>query len=142
MVNKSISANLFNRLIIEIIRTDLKASVFVTRHGGELRDYLPSVMIGCECNSTTEIGESGAKLKEKDFHPLLRNKLLELGSIGNIIERCKNPIGNCAEDDAANKVLKNDSSITNLHQLAFTMPLRPRTFSLIPTCENCEYVFG
>lgn len=142
MVKKSTSEVLFKRLLIEAVRTDLKASVLVTCHGGELREYLPAVMIGCEYGSTTEIGESEVYLLENDRHPLLVTKLEELGTIGKKGDRCMIPIGNCAENDAANKVLNRDNNIANLNQLAFTIPLRPRTFSEIPTCENCEYVSG
>lgn len=142
MIRESDSQQLYDALFIKSVHEDMKAAVFVTQNGGKLRDCLPAVMVGCEYDKVAHIGESGRFLQEPEQHPILKTKLLELGSLGDKSDICDYPIGNCAENDAANQVLNDHIEVSNLQQLRFTQALCPRTFQQKDTCNNCNFVFG
>lgn len=69
-----------------------------------------------------------------NWHPVLRTKLEELGTIGQRL------IGNCAEQHAANHYM-NHLKENNLNALHFSVALRPRTKEVIPYCANCKHTF-
>lgn len=144
MINHTSSDLLVLELIDRIVVRDVHAVIFRKKYGGRLDKLLPPVMIGCQSGFLKGIGETIHNLEGQTFHPLLQEKLETLGTIGKPSPICKNIVGKCAEDDAANKVLMSDSesSIKSLQQLWFTDSLRPRTFQSIPACKNCEFVFG
>lgn len=80
--------------------------------------------------------------QKDEFHPVLERKLLELGNIG---ECCHLPgkryiIGNCAEQHAANKYMKQCGE-DNLRHLYFSKAMRPRTKQVFEYCDNCKNTF-
>ncbi len=60
------------------------------------------------------------------------------------ITKCKNPIGNCAEqhvsDYLTRKTLKTLGTI-DYKKIKFSQAIRPRTMESHPKCENCELLF-
>jgi len=73
----------------------------------------------------------------------LKQKLCELGRIGhkptmNPIDG--NTIGHCAEQHAANNLLKEQNNV-QLGDIFFGAAFRPRTGECKEPCENCTYVF-
>lgn len=142
MIRETNSQELYDALFLKSVHEDMKAAVFVNQKGGSLRNYLPAAMIGCEYENVAHIGESGIFLEESEQHPMLKNKLLELGPLGGKSNICDYTICNCAENDAANQVLNDHVEVSNLQQLKFTQALCPRTFQQKDTCNNCNFVFG
>lgn len=144
MINHTSSELLMLDLIDAIVVRDVHAVIFKKKYGGQLDYLLPSVMIGCQSGCLKSIGEAFHSLEGQTFHPLLQEKLEALGTIGESSSICQYKVGKCAENDAANKVfmLDSESSIKSLQQLWFTDSLQPRTFKFVPTCKNCEFVFG
>lgn len=68
------------------------------------------------------------------------------GDVGEIspITGCGYPIGNCAEQHAANRVMKElEANRLNrdVSQLSFTKAIRPRTMQIIAYCDNCVTLF-
>lgn len=55
-------------------------------------------------------------------------------------KKCRNTLGNCAEQKGANQIL-NQGLISNLNELDFSLALRPRTMEVIPYCCNCTTIF-
>ena len=80
--------------------------------------------------------------KKDEFHPVLKAKLLTLGDIGS---GCSRPgrryiIGNCAEQHAANKFMKQCEE-DDLNHLYFSKAMRPRTKQVFEYCDNCKDTF-
>lgn len=71
---------------------------------------------------------------------ILKSKLEELGSIGRRNSKYENPIGQCAEPHAAQKML-NKMNCKDLKDILFSTAKRPRTLEEIPPCGICKYVF-
>ena len=73
----------------------------------------------------------------------LRKGMERLGPIGkkSISSKCKNILGNCSEQHAANRTLGNKVGF-NMSQLKFSKAIRPRTKREIPPCDNCKTIFG
>ena len=69
-----------------------------------------------------------------EWHPILKAKLESIHRIGTHL------IGNCAEQHAANKFMKQVPE-NNLGKLYFSEALRPRTKEVIAYCENCKNTF-
>lgn len=63
-----------------------------------------------------------------------------LGGMGGHTKFCRNIIGNCAEQHAANNYMNKygERLVGNLH---FSEAVRPRTMEEIPACVNCKSVF-
>ena len=75
------------------------------------------------------------------WHTILKNRIETLGDIGypsNIGESFI--IGNCAEQHSGNAYMKKYHN-NHLKALHFTETMRPRTKEIIPSCENCIYIF-
>jgi hypothetical protein len=70
--------------------------------------------------------------------PELAQLAQNAGGLG-VRTACGNTIGKCAEFRAANQLLQNGS---RLQDIRFTKAVRPRTGKVIPTCENCQQIFG
>lgn len=55
---------------------------------------------------------------------------------------CRNIVGNCAEQRAANDIFSNPASgAYNIFDLDLSPAIRPRTMEIIPPCCNCKAVF-
>lgn len=104
-------------------------------------DYFPAMTVCCEKNGVFFIGDHTYCPNEISYTPLLRAALCSLGTIGHKGGPANNTIGACAEDVAANLVLRH-VNVTNLNELSFTEAIQPRTFRSRPWCQNCEKIFG
>lgn len=63
-----------------------------------------------------------------------------LGKIGTIAQGVKHPIGYCAEQNVANRLmLDGDAQIDDIR---FSVAIRPRTGDIIDYCDNCKALFG
>ena len=93
--------------------------------------------IGCSgCNTTT-------------WNKELKNafKLRLGGNVGDRspITRCKNKIGNCAEQHGANFVfneIEHHGGKGDVDNMAFTKAIRPRTMTVHDYCSNCQTLFA
>ena len=106
------------------------------------RDYfLPDCVSYCYGPKKAKAGESGdiTLVWNED----LRKGMERLGPIGkkSISSKCKNILGNCSEQHAANRTLGNKVGF-NMSQLKFSKAIRPRTKREIPPCDNCKTIFG
>lgn len=102
------------------------------------QDGSVSTVIGAEYNKIKKTGKNrGYKITK--LHRRLKNRLKSLGAIGTIRVECPYPIGNCAEVDAGNKVLR--SKDTALNKIVFSEAIRPRTMEKQATCKNCIDTF-
>ena len=104
------------------------------------RDY-PAMASACCCMGYIAVDHSKSP-QSASFHPVLRNKLMILGKIGqkSLRTKCENIIGNCAEAHAANKLLKSNKC-NKLKDIHFSVAMRPRTLEEFPPCENCKATF-
>ncbi|BDD04438.1 hypothetical protein [Aureibacter tunicatorum] len=105
---------------------------------------LVACSIAAKYEKSGVFGTSFGKLSHEDsINYKLRKQLNKLGIIGELSSKTssKNIIGKCAENKAANKVLKIKSK-AELLDIQFTKAIRPRTSEPIPRCENCEVVYG
>ena len=68
--------------------------------------------------------------------------MTNLGGIGNLTKygTCPFPIGNCAEQRAADLLLRENKSC-KLDGILFSTPIRPRTNEPKAFCENCKQLF-
>ncbi len=69
------------------------------------------------------------------------NKFEQLGGLGQINGNCKNYIGNCAEQHAANQCSKKVTGTVCFDKFSFSKTRRPRTLEIIKACANCRYLF-
>ena len=80
--------------------------------------------------------------QKNEFHQDLERKLQKLGTIGLGCNKDgkRFTIGNCAEQHAANIFMKqfNESNLNNLY---FSKPMRPRTKQTFDYCDNCKDTF-
>ena len=79
---------------------------------------------------------------QTDFVPVLKDKLEELGTIGESSAKPGNRyiIGNCAEQHAGNHYMKafGEDDLANLY---FSSAIRPRTKQIYAPCDNCKDTF-
>lgn len=80
--------------------------------------------------------------KSNEFHQVLDRKLRVLGEIGKQpkIPGKRYPIGNCAEQHAANSFMKQYGE-NDLNNLYFSKAMRPRTKEVFDYCDNCKDTF-
>ena len=78
----------------------------------------------------------------EEYHHVLKNKLQLLDEIGKKpgIPGTRYPIGNCAEQHAANIYMK-QCGANDLNDLYFSMAMRPRTKEVFDYCDNCKDTF-
>lgn len=60
-------------------------------------------------------------------------------SLGAKIKQCKNTIGNCAEQHAANNLLILNQNV-DIDSIDYSKAIRPRTGEIILYCENCQKI--
>lgn len=131
-----LSPNTQNRL------KKLKYRVNEKEYQSRYQDY-PAVVVSCSnsissCDSWSDYAHS---CKKNTYVDRLKLALLKLGNLGKKSSNgCKNAIGHCAENHAANRVLKKHGS-TGCKQLVFSKAIRPRTGEIIPYCDNCKTIF-
>lgn len=62
-----------------------------------------------------------------------------LGTIGNIIANVNHPVGYCAEQNVANRLmLATDRQIEDIY---FSIAIRPKTGQVVAYCNNCKALF-
>ncbi len=74
-------------------------------------------------------------------HKVLFNRINKrLGRIGGFANGVNHPIGYCAEQNVANRLLLDRyAKIDDIH---FSIAIRPRTGEVIDYCNNCKTLFG
>ena len=78
---------------------------------------------------------------EKCFDKRLKNRLKKIGRLGETPKRGGNRLGNCAEQNACNEILKKCPKIS-IKQIKYSLAYRPRTVEVCPYCLNCIEVLG
>lgn len=106
------------------------------------RDYPAMASACCFCCMGYIAVDHSKSPQSASFHPVLRNKLMILGEIGqkSLSTKCENIIGNCAEVHAANKLLRSNKYY-KLKDIYFSVAMRPRTLEESLPCENCKATF-
>lgn len=74
-----------------------------------------------------------------NIHPELIRRANMIGGIGTYGVSVNNIVGKCAEFQVVNHLLKNGSNISDIR---FTSPVRPRTGELLDFCANCKAMFS
>ena len=116
-------------------------------------DYPAAVVLCCVNENKLKEGELkvpqlyyGESANESNSKPYNNSRLLNaFGTIGGVWSKCKsgsckNKIGNCAEQHAAEELL-NKNETCNLYDIVFSTAFRPRTDGVVPYCENCMKLF-
>lgn len=101
------------------------------------KKFKPAVIVGAEYNHTRVFDRSrpcDPSMKKK-----LRDKLRQLGNMYTISNG--NPIGNCAEVNAAQQIMEEIDNV-DLNLIIFSTPLRPRTQQPVAICDNCKHTFN
>lgn len=104
------------------------------------KEELVACVIGCVGEKASCLGTSHGTLI--NYHRDLRKSLEKIGKIGeqSKITGSRNIIGKCAEVKAANRILQKDRK-SNMANIKFTKPIRPRTMQKMLTCPNCIATF-
>ena len=108
---------------------------------------LPSVVVVCGVGSKKEKGKSGEflrKYRRNECCWRICNALSRLAPLERIWnDSCgkKRTIGTCAENDAADEVLKSYPN-KKLASLEFSDAYRPRPRRIIKYCEVCQKTYG
>lgn len=146
-MNKSYSVALYYDMLKTIVAMDVKAYSTHLLTKKDLRKLLAPAIIGCEYSGKDAVDTNTIKPQQVNFHPAMSDGLKKL--LPYIVGQktpCRNRVGACAENVSGNSVLwqLNDAHqiIPQLKDLRFTVALRPRTFTLVPTCDNCLTVFN
>lgn len=141
--------NWFNKYTDVLVNLHSEELTEDTQIPRQFKDEFPAVVAGCQDipSNVEMIGCSGCHTTK--WNPDLKDAFqLKLGgSIGSLSPNtgCSFPIGNCAEQHAANKVLNklNGRGIQHsLQNLAFSKAIRPRTMIEISYCSNCTTLFS
>lgn len=120
----------------------------VERIPKKYENEFPAAVAGClgPVNGLERVGKSGSITTQwdEDIVSLFHTRLG--GSVGSHspITTSSNPIGNCAEQHAANMVIiegKNNGISEEVNKLVFTEAIRPRTMQVIDYCPNCTAIF-
>jgi hypothetical protein len=63
----------------------------------------------------------------------------ELGTIGGYANNLKHPIGYCAEQNVANRLML--ATDKHFDDIQFSLAIRPKTGEIVPYCDNCKQLF-
>lgn len=147
------------------IKTDTDFS-FLCQHKKPKRENYPPCINVCVSKNRTDMLalEQSSYVYSNKFHAILDNAFFtkfsktvgqkpdNIPNCTNTIckgyeknkkgEKCRNTIGNCAEQRAANDIFKSPICSTNdIADLIFSITIRPRTMEIIPFCCNCKSIF-
>lgn len=75
----------------------------------------------------------------KRIHPELRKRAESIGGIGSHGLTARNIIGVCAEFHVVNSLLLGGAKWSDIR---LTTPIRPRTGTEMPFCDNCKTMFA
>ena len=78
---------------------------------------------------------------EKCFDKRIKTRLKKIGKLGESPQRGGHRLGNCAEQNACNEILKECPKIS-IKQIKYSLAYRPRTVEVCPYCLNCIEVLG
>ena len=98
-----------------------------------------SMVIGAYDIKTGDVVADFAGPIPDEISPVLIERANKIGGIGSTGLTDRNTIGVCAEFRTANQLLLNGSDISNIR---FTKPIRPRTGEVRPNCANCLEMFS
>ena len=73
------------------------------------------------------------------IHPELRKRAEAIGGIGTHGLTERNTVGVCAEFHVVNSLLLGGAKWSDIR---LTSPIRPRTGSVMPFCDNCKAMFS
>ena len=111
---------------------------------GRVNDY-PAMVASCcrsEIETPLEIFTAYSESpKVAGYNSKLKKHLTNVGQLGTIIPSCKNPIGQCAEQHAAEKLLQKRKNYI-VKNILFSTAFRPRTSEIFDYCENCIKLFN
>ena len=111
---------------------------------GNVIDY-PAMMVSCcrsDLESPLEIFTAYSESPQiAGYTSKLKKDLDKLGNLGTISQLCKNPIGQCAEQHAAEKLLQKRKNYI-VKNILFSTAFRPRTSEIFDYCENCINIFN
>lgn len=111
----------------------------------EDKDY-PAMMVSCcvsPSNSSLKIytKHSCKPLKKFYKNTSLITEMELLGKIGKGSKICANPVGQCAEQHAAEMLLR-DNPTYPIKKILFSTAFRPRTNEAFDYCDNCIKIFN
>ena len=98
-----------------------------------------SMVIGAYDVKTGDVVADFAGPIPDNISTVLIERANKIGGIGSKGLTERNTIGVCAEFRTANQLLLNGSDISNIR---FTKPIRPRTGEIRPNCNNCLEMFS
>lgn len=75
----------------------------------------------------------------KNIHPELQKRANKIGGVGSFGVSSKNIVGGCAEFHVVNSLLNMGSNISDIH---FVQPVRPRNGKPLNFCDNCQAMFS
>ena len=111
---------------------------------GRVNDY-PAMVVSCcrsDIETPLEIFTAYSESPQTACYTSKLNKdLAKIGNLGTIDQSCKNPIGQCAEQHAAEKLLNKRKSYI-VKNILFSTAFRPRTSEMFDYCENCIRIFN
>lgn len=102
----------------------------------------PPTTIGAwDCKTGEFVAANGgrvAKLTADNIDDVLAKAMAEIGELGKSTSTSGNVLGNCAEQKAANMLMKGGANIQDVY---FTKAIRSRTGQVIDSCGNCLALF-
>jgi hypothetical protein len=102
-------------------------------------NFKPAVVVGAEYSGRRVFAHS--RPCDSNMRNSLRKKLRELGDLYIPRYGNGNPVGNCAEVNAA-QLLMIDMEKLKIEDIIFSTPRRPRTKQPVAICENCKLTFN
>ena len=106
--------------------------------------HLSRVVSTCALNSHITWDKSRSIEKGEYCQGMIR-RFKKIGGLGNksILNGCENYVGCCAEQHAANALVKkNYSYLRLLKKIQFSDARRARTLEIIKPCKNCKSLFN
>lgn len=106
---------------------------------GQIKDR-PRVSVTCARNGEGRYFSAFSRSPQnKYFYPLLHAKIQKLGGVGSM-GLSNNKLGACAEQHAANAVLRSRNCL--IKDILFSKALIIRTKKRIKYCDNCKALFN
>lgn len=108
------------------------------RNGKEIWDF-PAIAVACNAKNTPIYVDHSRGVREQHVYDPLKSELKRIGNIGESSRICSYILGRCAEQHAANKLLKKHKK--KLTDIYFSKAYRPKTLQVFDYCDNCLYLF-
>ena len=127
-----------------IIKKVLASHPNIKKKKIKIKDW-PAAVSSC-CFEGREIYHDISKVPTNvKFDKRIYKQFNNLGGIKEgHVKGCNNQLGRCAEQRAANKLLKENHQKfkrRNIKDINFSTAYRPRTMGVVPMCENCKFIF-